>query len=45
MTDSSTINEEKGTYLGMHIFELAKLARTVRHYVWSNLDYALKVTF
>ena len=42
-TDSFTIGEEKETYLGMRIFELAKLAGTVRHYVWSSLDYSLKV--
>ena len=44
-TDSFTIGEEKEMYLGMRIFELAKLAGTVRHYIWSNLDYALKVSF
>ena len=44
-TDSFTIGEDKETYLGLRIFELAQLAGTVRHYIWSNLDYALKVTF
>ncbi|EKM52868.1 uncharacterized protein PHACADRAFT_198916 [Phanerochaete carnosa HHB-10118-sp] len=26
----------------MRIFELAQQAKTVRHYVWSSLDYAVK---
>lgn len=42
-TDSNTLGETRETYLGMRIFELAKAAKTVRHYVWSNLDYVAKV--
>ena len=42
-TDSFTIGEQKEVYLGMRIFELAKQAKTVRHYIWSSLDYVGKV--
>lgn len=37
------IGEQYEVFLGMRIFELAKQIRTVRHYVWSNLDYVTKV--
>lgn len=30
-------------YAGIRIFELAKQIGTVRHYVWSNLDYSTEV--
>lgn len=42
-TDGFTVGEQKEIYAGMRIFELAKQTPTMRHYVWSNLDYALKV--
>lgn len=42
-TDGFTVGEQKEIYAGMRIFEIAKMAKTVRHYVYSNLDYALKV--
>lgn len=41
-TDGFTVGEQKELYAGMRIFELAKQAG-VKHYIWSNLDYALKV--
>ncbi|EKM60592.1 uncharacterized protein PHACADRAFT_203765 [Phanerochaete carnosa HHB-10118-sp] len=41
-TDSFTIGEQKEIFLGMRIFELAKQAKTVRHYIWSSLDYVGK---
>ncbi|KAJ7475809.1 NAD(P)-binding protein [Mycena latifolia] len=41
-TDSFTVGEQKEIYLGIKIFEIAKRARSVRHYVWSNLDYVTK---
>ncbi|OSX57597.1 hypothetical protein POSPLADRAFT_1156292 [Postia placenta MAD-698-R-SB12] len=41
-TDGFTIGEPWEIYIGMRIFELAKQAG-VRHYVWSNLDYAFKL--
>ncbi|EKM52887.1 uncharacterized protein PHACADRAFT_212085 [Phanerochaete carnosa HHB-10118-sp] len=41
-TDSHTVGEQKEVFLGMRIFELAQQAKTVRHYVWSNLDYVAK---
>ncbi len=43
-TDGFTVGEAKEILAGMRIFELAKQAKTVRHYVWSNLDYASKVS-
>ena len=43
-TDSFTVGEQKETYLGMRIFELAKQNGAVRHYVWSSLDYAFKAS-
>ena len=43
-TDGFTVGEAKETYAGMRIFELAKQIKTVRHYVWSNLDYTAKVS-
>ena len=42
-TDGFTVGEMKETYAGMKIFELAKRVGTVRHYIWSNLDYVSKV--
>ena len=42
-TDGFTVGEMKEIYAGMRIFELAKQVKTVRHYVWSNLDYSFKV--
>lgn len=43
-TDGFTVGEAKELQAGMRIFELAKQLGTVRHYVWSNLDYSLKVS-
>ncbi|KAH8100955.1 NAD(P)-binding protein [Cristinia sonorae] len=40
--DGFTVGEQKEIYAGMIIFELAKRAGTVRHYVWSSLDYGFK---
>ncbi|OCH84301.1 NAD(P)-binding protein [Obba rivulosa] len=39
-TDGYTVGEEKETFIGIRLFELAKQARNVRHYVWSSLDNA-----
>ena len=41
--DGFTVGEQKEIFLGMRIFELAKQLGTVKHYVWSNLDYSYKV--
>ncbi|KDQ21957.1 hypothetical protein BOTBODRAFT_26361 [Botryobasidium botryosum FD-172 SS1] len=41
-TDGFTVGEEAETFAGLRIFELAKQVKTVKHYVWSNLDYSLK---
>ncbi len=42
-TDGFTVGEQKELYAGFKIFEIAKRTPSVRHYVWSNLDYATKV--
>ncbi|KAI0083932.1 NAD(P)-binding protein [Irpex rosettiformis] len=41
-TDGFTVGEEKEIYVGMKIFEIAKQTKSVKHYVWSNLDNYLK---
>jgi NmrA-like family len=41
-TDFFTVGDEGETYGGIRLFELAKYAG-VRHFIWSNLDYASKV--
>ncbi|KAH9949545.1 NAD(P)-binding protein [Amylocystis lapponica] len=41
-TDGFTVGEAKELQAGMRIFELAKQVKSVRHFVWSNLDYAFK---
>lgn len=41
--DGFTVGEEKETYLGIRIFELAKQVRSVKHFVWSSIDYGYKV--
>ncbi|KAI0954611.1 hypothetical protein AcW1_006447 [Taiwanofungus camphoratus] len=41
-TDGFTVGEQKELWAGVRIFELAKHSK-VKHYVWSNLDYALKL--
>ena len=42
-TDGFTVGEQAEVYAGIRIFEIAKELGTVKHYVWSNLDYCLKV--
>ncbi|RPD63751.1 nmrA-family protein [Lentinus tigrinus ALCF2SS1-6] len=41
-TDSFTIGQVKEVFAGIRIFELAKQAGTVKHYVWSSLDNVFK---
>jgi len=41
-TDGFTVGEAKELQAGMRIFELAKQTKTIRHFVWSNLDYVTK---
>ena len=41
-TDFFTVGDEGETYGGIRLYELAKYVG-VRHFVWSNLDYASKV--
>jgi len=43
-TDGFTVGEKEETYLGLRIFELAKQSGTVKHYVWSSLDYMSKAS-
>lgn len=41
--DGFTVGEQKEIYAGIRIFELSKQTQSLRHYVWSSLDYGLKV--
>ncbi|KAL5485301.1 hypothetical protein ACEPAI_7943 [Sanghuangporus weigelae] len=41
-TDGFTVGELREVYAGLRIFELAKQTGSVRHYIWSNLDYVTK---
>ncbi|KAL4244654.1 NmrA-like oxidoreductase [Abortiporus biennis] len=40
--DSFTVGQQKEIYTGIKLFELSKQVRTVRHFIWSSLDYAFK---
>ncbi|KAF8585889.1 NAD(P)-binding protein [Ramaria rubella] len=40
-TDGFTVGEQAEIFAGMRIFEIAK-QQGIKHYVWGNLDYALK---
>ena len=42
-TDSHGLGEQREVFLGMRIFEVAKRIKTLRHYVYSNLEYGFKV--
>ena len=42
--DGFTVGEQREIYAGMRIFELAKQTKSLRHYIWSSLDYNLKVS-
>jgi len=41
-TDGFTVGEQREIFAGIKIFEVAKSTPSLRHYVWSNLDYTLK---
>ncbi|KAJ7159518.1 NAD-P-binding protein [Mycena filopes] len=41
-TDGFTVGEMEEIYAGMRIYEVAKTVSSLRHYVWSNLQYVLK---
>ncbi|KAJ7232312.1 hypothetical protein B0H12DRAFT_1328091 [Mycena haematopus] len=43
-TDGFTVGETEEIYAGMRIYEVAKRVPSLRHYVWSNLPYVLKIT-
>ncbi|KAI0252116.1 NAD-P-binding protein [Lactifluus subvellereus] len=40
--DGFTVGEQREIYAGIRIFELAKQTKSLRHYIWSSLDYNLK---
>ncbi|KZP13095.1 NAD(P)-binding protein [Athelia psychrophila] len=42
-TDTFAIGEQREIYANMRIFEIAKQTKTLRHYVFSGLGYALKL--
>ncbi len=39
--DGFTVGEQREIYAGLRIFELAKQTKSLRHYIWSSLDYNL----
>jgi hypothetical protein len=43
-TDSFTIGEQAEVFAGLRIFELAKQVGTLKHYVYSSLEYITKKT-
>jgi nucleoside-diphosphate-sugar epimerase len=43
-TDGFTVGEKEETFIGLRIFELAKQTGTIKHYVWSSLDYMHKAS-
>ena len=43
-TDSHALGEQAEVYVGMRIFEEAKRVKTLRHFVYSNLEYTYKVS-
>lgn len=43
-TDGFTVPMAQEIHAGIRIFEIAKSLGTIKHYVWSNLDYSLKVS-
>ena len=42
-TDSPSLGEDGELFVGIRLFELAKQAGTIKHYVWSNLDNVVTV--
>ncbi|KAG6850017.1 hypothetical protein H0H93_002466 [Arthromyces matolae] len=42
-TDTYTVGEEKEIWAGIKIYEAARRASTMRHLIWSNLDYGSKL--
>ncbi|TFK74369.1 nmrA-family protein [Pluteus cervinus] len=42
-TDTYTVGEEREIYAGIKIYEAARRTNTMRHLVWSNLDYGSKL--
>jgi len=42
-TNGFALGEKAETYWGMRIYEIAREEKSMKHFVWSNLDYALKL--
>ncbi|KAG6900125.1 hypothetical protein C0993_002660 [Termitomyces sp. T159_Od127] len=42
-TDTKTVGEEREIYSGIKIFETSRRTSTMRHFIWSNLDYGSKL--
>ena len=42
-TDGFTVGEQKEIHSGLRLYEAALQIGTVKHFVWSNLDYGFKV--
>lgn len=43
-TDGFTVGEAKEIYAGIRIFELSKQTKSMRHYIWSNLENIFRVS-
>ena len=41
--NDSALEEMAEKYWGMRIFEVAREEKSMRHFMWNNLDYALKL--
>lgn len=42
-TDTYTVGMQKEIFTGIKIYEVAKRTASMRHLIWSNLDYGSKV--
>jgi hypothetical protein len=42
-TDSYTVGEEKEIWAAIKLYEIARRTPSMRHWIWSNLDYGSKV--
>jgi hypothetical protein len=42
-TDGFSIGEKEEIYVSMRLFEIAKQTPSLRHYIYSALDYSTKV--
>lgn len=44
-TDSATVGMEKEVFVSIKLWEYAHYEPAMRHFVYSGLDYAVKVSF